>query len=114
MTSLQSPKYEEVNKQLLQNQSFLYNENQKLQDDVKRLSYQLENLRKTSVKPEIFDALRKEKNHLTSRYINELFYVQLQHSFLPVANWINCNASKLFLNVKLYAEKIWECLRYTQ
>ncbi|VEN64639.1 unnamed protein product [Callosobruchus maculatus] len=81
MTSLHSPKYEEVNKQLLQNQSFLYNENQKLQDDVKRLSYQLENLRRTSVKPEIFDALRKEKNHLTT--LNETLKRKIQQLKSP-------------------------------
>ncbi|CAH2013212.1 unnamed protein product [Acanthoscelides obtectus] len=92
MTSLHSPEFEQVNKQLLQNQSFLYNENQKLQDDVKKLSYQLENLRKTSVKPEIFDALKKEKNHLLT--LNETFKRKLQQLRAPPGTLTPYDAAK--------------------
>ncbi|XP_023029503.2 uncharacterized protein [Leptinotarsa decemlineata] len=53
-----------INRQLLENQSFLYTENQKLQNDVQSLSKQLENLRNSTIQPEVFEALRKEKDHL--------------------------------------------------
>lgn len=53
-----------INRQLVENQSFLHNENVKSQDDVSRLSKQLETLRKSTINPEIFEALRKERESL--------------------------------------------------
>lgn len=60
----ENPLLENVNHQLLQNQSFLYEENQKLQKDVAKLSKQLNHLKTSNVNPELFEALKKEKNNL--------------------------------------------------
>lgn len=59
-----SPK--QVNRQLLENQSFLYTENQRLQQNVIKLSKHLEELRKSTVDPNVLEHLIKEKNQLFS------------------------------------------------
>ncbi|KAL1505963.1 hypothetical protein ABEB36_005406 [Hypothenemus hampei] len=53
-----------VNRQLLENQSFLYIENQRLQENVMKLSKHLDDLRKSTVDPKVLEQLIKEKNHL--------------------------------------------------
>ncbi|KAF7285427.1 hypothetical protein GWI33_010676 [Rhynchophorus ferrugineus] len=53
-----------VNKQLLENQSFLYNENQRLQENVRRLSKHLDELKKNSVDPKVLEHLMSEKGNL--------------------------------------------------
>lgn len=55
-----------MNKQLLENQTFLYTENKRLQQNVLKLSKHLEELRKSTVDPKVFEQLIKEKNHLYS------------------------------------------------
>ncbi|KAJ8982328.1 hypothetical protein NQ317_006674 [Molorchus minor] len=72
---------EGANKQLLGNQAFLFNENQKLQEDVSRLSTQLDHLRQTTVNPEIYETLRKEKEHLIE--INRTLKDKIQNLRLP-------------------------------
>lgn len=62
--SAREPLSETVNKQLLENQSFLYVENQRLQQNVSKLSKHLEELRKNTVDPKVLEHLVKEKNHL--------------------------------------------------
>lgn len=59
-----SPK--QVNRQLLENQSFLYTENQRLQQNVIKLSKHLEELRRSTVDPNVLEHLIKEKNQLFS------------------------------------------------
>lgn len=54
----------DTSRQLLENQTFLFNENQKLQEDVNRLSAQLESLKISSVSPDVFQALKREKDNL--------------------------------------------------
>ncbi|XP_076252988.1 uncharacterized protein LOC143191620 [Rhynchophorus ferrugineus] len=53
-----------VNKQLLENQSFLYNENQRLQENVRRLSKHLDELKQNSVDPKVLEHLMSEKGNL--------------------------------------------------
>lgn len=55
-----------MNRQLLENQTFLYTENKRLQQNVLKLSKHLEELRKSTVDPKVFEQLIKEKNHLYS------------------------------------------------
>ncbi|CAG9765121.1 unnamed protein product [Ceutorhynchus assimilis] len=72
-----------VNRQLLENQSFLYAENQKLQQNVTHLSKHLEELRQSTMDPKIMDHLVKEKNHLFS--LNETLKrkIHLMKSVVP-------------------------------
>lgn len=64
ISTMQNTQSFEASKQLLENQTFLYNENQKLQDDVNRLSAQLEIMKLSTVSPDIFQALKREKDNL--------------------------------------------------
>ncbi|XP_030761989.1 uncharacterized protein PFB0765w-like [Sitophilus oryzae] len=60
---------EAINKQLLENQSYLYDENQKLQENVNKLSKHLEDLRRSTVDPKVLEHLLSEKQNLIA--INE-------------------------------------------
>ncbi|KAJ8921955.1 hypothetical protein NQ315_008589 [Exocentrus adspersus] len=60
----------ETNRQLLENQTFLFNENQKLQEEVNRLSAQLDHLKQTTVSPEVLHALKREKDNLLGHNIS--------------------------------------------
>ncbi|CAH1175843.1 unnamed protein product [Phaedon cochleariae] len=70
-----------VNRQLLENQTFLHHENENLQHDVTRLSRQLENLRKASVSPDLFETLKKEKDHLLA--LNDTLRKKIKHMKNP-------------------------------
>ncbi|XP_050311291.1 uncharacterized protein LOC126746910 [Anthonomus grandis grandis] len=59
-------KEEAINRQLLENQSFLYTENQRLQENVMKLSKHLQELRKSTVDPKVLEHIIKEKNQLFS------------------------------------------------
>ncbi|KAJ8961884.1 hypothetical protein NQ318_021502 [Aromia moschata] len=74
---------ENANKQLLGNQTFLFSENQKLQEDVHRLSVQLEQLRKTTVNPELFETLQREKENL--EVLNDTLKEKIKHLKSPPA-----------------------------
>lgn len=55
---------ETMNKHLVENQSLLFQENQKLHQDIGKLSNQLQDVRNTFVEPELIQTLKKEKEHL--------------------------------------------------
>ncbi|KAG5870567.1 hypothetical protein JTB14_028795 [Gonioctena quinquepunctata] len=79
--SEEHPDSNTINRQLLENQSFLHNENQKLQYDIQSLSKQLETLRNATVCPEVFETLRKEKDHLLA--LNETLRKKIRHLKSP-------------------------------
>ncbi|XP_060523737.1 uncharacterized protein LOC132700435 [Cylas formicarius] len=67
---------ENVNRQLLENQSFLCDENRKLQQNASKLSKNLEELRKSTVDPDVLKSLTLEKNNLAT--LNERLKQKLE------------------------------------
>lgn len=73
---------DDMNKHLLDNQSVLYDENQKLHQDISRLSKQLEQLRRDPVDPETVTSLRREKQQLLS--LNQTLKKKIKRLKSPV------------------------------
>ncbi|XP_072386159.1 uncharacterized protein [Diabrotica undecimpunctata] len=70
-----------VNSTLLQNQSFLYKENIKLQDDIVRLSQQLEEIRSLKMNDDLFQYFQKEKENLLT--LNNTLRENIRHLKTP-------------------------------
>ncbi|CAG9827277.1 unnamed protein product [Diabrotica balteata] len=70
-----------VNSTLLQNQSSLYKENIKLQDDIVRLSQQLEEIRSLKMNDDLFQYFQKEKENLLT--LNNTLRENIRHLKTP-------------------------------
>lgn len=75
---------ESMNKTLRENQSLLHHENQKLHEDIKKLSKQLEDFGKSSVEPEMLETLRKEKDHLIT--LNDTLKKKIKRLKIPATS----------------------------
>lgn len=75
---------ETMNRHLLENQSLLYHENQKLHKDIAKLSKDLEHIRNNSEEPEVINSLKKEKEHLIA--LNETLRKKIRRLRTPSAS----------------------------
>lgn len=78
------PNLEAMNRHLLKNQSYLYNENQKLHEDIAKLSKQLEQFGRETADPEMVFTLKKEKQQLV--VLNETLKRKIKRLKTPVTS----------------------------